>query len=398
MIIAHAQAAIDNAVAVDTMLGQQLGAQLGSGSFDNLSKTLGVVGAILQTVMLEQVRLGLPAESPAVILDDQGKVVAYAAASELRLGNSTERATLECLRLAARRLDSFQLDDLNLRLCLIGENGQFDCAGGVYVFGPSYLTIFEPPEGVKPNIVFSGDQDYGKIAINNRRIQIESYQGQIPKLSVSCSGNDTQLALTRDSLPQIEMPPFLLHWYKPYEFTRFHMQGEVIDPNDRELQRLMCDLHEAAYENVNHEGGPFAAAIISPDGYLVSFGVNRVFLSRDATAHGERSAIDMALKYSGRSDLSGYTLVTSSINCISCSDQAVFAKLRAIYFGNSRQTIEDLTPFTEGRTALDFLSRNGVQLFQIRCDEKLETLAFRHYSARVALGTARSYLNNHSST
>jgi len=82
----------------------------------------------------------------------------------------------------------------------------------------------------------------------------------------------------------------------------------------------MNDLHQASVDNVKAGGGPFSAAIIAPDGMVMAFGVNRVVPGNDALARGEVSAYREALararlreEYRDITDLSGFTLVTSSM-------------------------------------------------------------------------------------
>jgi tRNA(Arg) A34 adenosine deaminase TadA len=90
-------------------------------------------------------------------------------------------------------------------------------------------------------------------------------------------------------------------------------------PTDDEQMGLVLRL---ASENIRHRtGGPFAAAVFTADGQLVSVGVNLVELGRASIAHAEIVAIALAGQATGTFDLSvqgSTTLVASTEPCAMC--------------------------------------------------------------------------------
>ena len=78
---------------------------------------------------------------------------------------------------------------------------------------------------------------------------------------------------------------------------------------------------------------PIAAAIIGPDGIAVATYHNEVELRRDATAHAELLAIQMACRKLGRKYLEEYTLMVTLEPCAMCAQAASLAKIGKIIYG-----------------------------------------------------------------
>ena len=78
---------------------------------------------------------------------------------------------------------------------------------------------------------------------------------------------------------------------------------------------------------------PIAAAIIGPDGIAVATYHNEVELRRDATAHAELLAIQMACRKLGRKYLEDYTLMVTLEPCAMCAQAASLAKIGKIIYG-----------------------------------------------------------------
>ena len=84
------------------------------------------------------------------------------------------------------------------------------------------------------------------------------------------------------------------------------------------------------------EGGPFGACIVK-DGMVVGKGRNMVLKSNDPTAHAEVMAIRDACKSTGSYDLSGCELYTSCYPCPMCLSAAIWANIKKIYYGNTKE-------------------------------------------------------------
>lgn len=83
-------------------------------------------------------------------------------------------------------------------------------------------------------------------------------------------------------------------------------------------------------------GGPFGAVVVR-DGEIVARGWNRVTSTRDPTAHAEIIAIRRACRKLGTFDLGDCELYTSCEPCPMCMGATYWARLRALYYANTRE-------------------------------------------------------------
>jgi tRNA(Arg) A34 adenosine deaminase TadA len=85
----------------------------------------------------------------------------------------------------------------------------------------------------------------------------------------------------------------------------------------------------------NH-GGPFGAIVVR-DGKIVGRGWNQVTSTNDPTAHAEIVAIRAACKRLTTFHLADCELYTSCEPCPMCLAAIYWARLKAVYFGNTRK-------------------------------------------------------------
>ena len=85
----------------------------------------------------------------------------------------------------------------------------------------------------------------------------------------------------------------------------------------------------------NH-GGPFGAVVVRK-GKIVGRGWNKVTSSNDPTAHAEVSAIRDACKRLKTFQLDDCELYTSCEPCPMCLSAIYWARLKAVYYGNTRK-------------------------------------------------------------
>ena len=78
---------------------------------------------------------------------------------------------------------------------------------------------------------------------------------------------------------------------------------------------------------------PIAASIVGADGVAVATFHNEVEMRRDATAHAELLAIQMACRKLGRKYLEEYTLYVTLEPCAMCATAAAHAKIGKIVYG-----------------------------------------------------------------
>lgn len=83
-------------------------------------------------------------------------------------------------------------------------------------------------------------------------------------------------------------------------------------------------------------GGPFGAVIVK-DGRIVGRGCNDVTSSNDPTAHAEIVAIRDACSRLGTFRLDDCDLYTSCEPCPMCLSAAYWARMRRVFYGNTRK-------------------------------------------------------------
>ncbi len=107
------------------------------------------------------------------------------------------------------------------------------------------------------------------------------------------------------------------------------------------MDKLHLDMMRAAIKLSRERmdagfGGPFGAIVARGD-RIVAEGFNEVTSSNDPTAHAEMTAIRNAAKAIGGFNLQGLTLYTSCEPCPMCLGAIYWARLDAVYYGNTRE-------------------------------------------------------------
>ena len=106
--------------------------------------------------------------------------------------------------------------------------------------------------------------------------------------------------------------------------------------------KFMNEAVKLAIENVQkHQGGPFGAVIVL-DGKIVGKGRNSVTLLNDPTAHAEIMAIRDACKNIKNFSLEGAEIYTSCEPCSMCLSAIYWARIKKIYFVNTRSDAADI--------------------------------------------------------
>jgi guanine deaminase len=85
-----------------------------------------------------------------------------------------------------------------------------------------------------------------------------------------------------------------------------------------------------------NKGGPFGAVVVR-DGQIVGRGWNQVTSTNDPTAHAEVTAIRDACKNLNTFKLDECNLYTSCEPCPMCLAAIYWARLKKVYFGNTRK-------------------------------------------------------------
>ena len=105
----------------------------------------------------------------------------------------------------------------------------------------------------------------------------------------------------------------------------------------------MCKHHEEymrkaiglSRQSMNSAGGPFGAVIVK-DGRIIGEGMNRVTVDNDPSAHAEVVAIRQACKTVDDYSLKGAVIYSSCEPCPMCLSAIYWARLDAVYFGNTQ--------------------------------------------------------------
>ena len=156
------------------------------------------------------------------------------------------------------------------------------------------------------------------------------------------------------------------------------------------MEKFMKIADEMAKQNImTNNGGPFGAVVIK-DNTIVGVGNNRVVGSNDPTAHAEVMAIRNACKNLNTYDLSGCTMITSCYPCPMCLSAIVWANIKEVYYGNTKEDAADIG-FRDDMiySLLDSLSREFptddiLKLVQINRDETIKTFnSFKDKSDKI---------------
>lgn len=142
------------------------------------------------------------------------------------------------------------------------------------------------------------------------------------------------------------------------------------------MNEYMKLANELAKENIitNH-GGPFGAVIVK-DGKIVGKGNNHVVLDNDPTAHAEMVAIRDACKNLNTFDLTGCELYTSCYPCPMCLSASIWANIKKIYYGNTKEDAENIgfrDDFIYNYIKSNNENETILKLIQIDRDETIKT-------------------------
>jgi tRNA(Arg) A34 adenosine deaminase TadA len=122
-----------------------------------------------------------------------------------------------------------------------------------------------------------------------------------------------------------------------------------------------------------NQGGPFGAVVVC-EGKIVGRGWNRVTSANDPTAHAEVTAIRDACKKLKTFELKGCELYTSCEPCPMCLAAIYWARLRKIYYANTRKDAAAIAfddAFLYREVALP-VSRRKIPMMQLLRKEALE--------------------------
>ena len=108
------------------------------------------------------------------------------------------------------------------------------------------------------------------------------------------------------------------------------------------MNKYMEMANDLARDNLNTKvGGPFGACVVR-NGEIIGKGSNHVLSDNDPTAHAEIMAIRDACKNIKSYDLSDCELYTSCYPCPMCLSATIWANIKVVYYGNTKEDASDI--------------------------------------------------------
>ena len=145
---------------------------------------------------------------------------------------------------------------------------------------------------------------------------------------------------------------------------------------------FMREAIRLANESVINGGGPFGAVIVK-DGEIIAGCANSVTIDNDPTAHAEVNTIRQACRKLGTFDLSDCVIYTSCEPCPMCLGAIYWARIKRIYFGNTKKdaaAIDFADDFIYRELELH-VEKRSVPLISLLRDEAIKT--FRAWKEKV---------------
>ncbi len=141
------------------------------------------------------------------------------------------------------------------------------------------------------------------------------------------------------------------------------------------MNEYMKVAKELAEDNLKtNVGGPFGACIVK-DGKIVGRGSNHVLANNDQTAHAEVMAIRDACKNLNTYDLTDCIMYTSSFPCPMCISAIIWANIKTIYYGNTKEDTEKIG-FRDKfiYETIDKINNGEESILSLTCMDREETL------------------------
>ena len=152
------------------------------------------------------------------------------------------------------------------------------------------------------------------------------------------------------------------------------------------MNEFMKIAKELSEDNLKtNVGGPFGACIVK-NGEIIGKGSNHVLAKNDPTAHAEVEAIRDACKNINSYDLSDCTLYTSCYPCPMCLSAIIWANIKEVYYGNTKEDAADIG-FRDD-FIYDFINKlnnniDASDVLDLKCMDREETIkAFNDFKVK----------------
>ena len=121
-----------------------------------------------------------------------------------------------------------------------------------------------------------------------------------------------------------------------------------------------------------NDGGPFGACVVK-NNKIIGMGSNHVLKDNDPTAHAEIMAIRDACENEGTYDLTGCDLYTTCFPCPMCLSAAIWANLKTVYYGNTKEDAERIG-FRDNRIYEFLKNMANSNEIEMKCIDREETI------------------------
>lgn len=111
-------------------------------------------------------------------------------------------------------------------------------------------------------------------------------------------------------------------------------------PNETIMSALI-----ALAQSSHKTGGHAIAAAVVKDGKIITQAVTSVREEKDSTCHAEINALRLAMKQMDSCTLKEYYLYTTFEPCPMCASAAIWAKMKGIVYGASREDRDEHYPW-----------------------------------------------------
>lgn len=160
--------------------------------------------------------------------------------------------------------------------------------------------------------------------------------------------------------------PAQLHLTLPVWVMELDVAGRDFSTDEAKVALAI----ELSRHNVERQsGGPFGAAVFSPQHQLVAVGVNRVVRQSCSVAHAEMMAYMLAQQRLQQFRLNAIggpiTLATSAQPCCQCYGATLWAGIDRLLIGARAEDVMALTEFDEGPLPADWvgeLAKRGIEV------------------------------------
>jgi len=271
-----------------------------------------------------------------------------------------------------------------------GEN--IEAIGQIWLFAPNRVVVSRNAELDNQQRYIPVSVSYREKARAQRSIEMIEHSSD---LAESLDRIKIEKLVQKAGLTNEDSPKSYL---SPPEWLNEMAISDAKSYQPREIFRL---LHSTALKSVEKGGGPFAAAVVSANGHLISVNTNQVLHLCNCGAHAERTTMTSAMRKLGLDNLRGYQLYSTSAPCIGCAEQITHIAPDKVLWDLPWRKVEELGGFSEGPLKSTYWDEVQV-LYNIESeasvfypeDREMAEAPLRLFAEKVSRDPSFNYLQN----